>query len=312
MTSSGVLKPKPHRSCLSVPGSSARMQAKAVTLQADQVLFDLEDATAPSEKVAARAIIVESLRSLDAGGRAVAVRVNGTDTPWCYRDIVEVVEPAGDRLDALILPKVESAADVHFVDRLLSQIELARGFSPGAIGLEVLIESARGLQQVDAIAAASPRLRALIFGPGDLSASLGLGQLTIGMPDSGYDGDIWHYALVRLLVAARANNLLAIDGPYAAFADLDGLQRSSRRTALLGFDGKWVIHPTQIDIVNRAFLPDPATFARAEGILAAYQQATEGEGRGAVRFEGEMIDEATRKMAEAVAQRGRWLGPPRG
>jgi citrate lyase subunit beta / citryl-CoA lyase len=304
----GEARLKRHRSCLSVPGSSARMQAKSITLEADQVLFDLEDATAPSEKVGARAVIVESLRTLDFGDRAVAVRVNGTDTRWCYRDLVEVVEPAGDRIDALIVPKVESVADVHFVDRLLSQIELAQGFTPGRIGLQVLIESARGLQQVDSIAAASPRLQALIFGPGDLSASLGLGQLTIGIPDSGYDGDIWHYALVRLLVAARANGLLAIDGPYAAFADLEGLERSARRTALLGFDGKWVIHPTQIGIVNRVFSPDAATFARAEGILAAYRQATEGEGRGAVRYEGEMIDEATRKMAEAVAQRGRWLG----
>jgi citrate lyase subunit beta/citryl-CoA lyase len=284
------------------------MQAKAVTLTADQVLFDLEDATAPSEKVGSREVIVESLRTLDFGERAVAVRVNGTDTQWCYRDVVEVVEAAGDRLDSLILPKAESAADVHFVDRLLSQIELARGWPVGRIGIEVLIESAQGLQQVDAIASASPRLHALIFGPGDLSASLGLGQLTIGMPDSGYDGDIWHYALVKLLVAARVNGLLAIDGPYAAFADLQGLERSARRTAALGFDGKWVIHPTQIDIVNRVFSPDPATYARAEGILAAYRQATEGEGRGAVRFEGEMIDEATRKMAEAVARRGRWLG----
>jgi citrate lyase subunit beta / citryl-CoA lyase len=298
---------KPHRSCLSVPGSSARMQAKSVTLDADQVLFDLEDATAPSEKVGARAVIVASLRMLDFGQRAVAVRVNGTDTQWCYRDIVEVVEPAGDRIDALILPKVESAADVHFVDRLLSQIELAQEWPVGRIGMEVLIESARGLQQVDAIAAASARLHALIFGPGDLSASLGLGQLTIGLPDSGYDGDIWHYALVRLLVAARVNGLLAIDGPYAAFADLDGLERSARRTAVLGFDGKWVIHPTQIPVVNHVFSPDEATYARAEGILAAYRQATEGEGRGAVRYEGEMIDEATRKMAEAVARRGRWL-----
>jgi citrate lyase subunit beta/citryl-CoA lyase len=284
------------------------MQAKAVSLEADQVLFDLEDATAPSEKVGARAVIVESLRTLDFGQRAVAVRVNGTDTRWCYRDLVEVVEAAGDRLDSVILPKAESAADVHFVDRLLSQIELARGWELGRIGIEVLIESAQGLQQVDAIASASPRLHALIFGPGDLSASLGLGQLTIGMPDSGYDGDIWHYARVKLLVAARVNGLLAIDGPYAAFADLEGLERSARRTAVLGFDGKWVIHPTQIDLVNRVFSPDPATYARAEGILAAYRQATEGEGRGAVRFEGEMIDEATRKMAEAVARRGRWLG----
>jgi citrate lyase subunit beta/citryl-CoA lyase len=285
------------------------MQAKAVTLAADQVLLDLEDATAPSEKATARQVIVESLLSLDFGRRAVAVRVNGVDTQWCYRDVVEVVEPAGDRIDALIVPKAESAADIHFVDRLLSEIELSRGWSVGRIGLEVLIESSHGLQQVDAIAAASPRLRALIFGPGDLSASLGLGQLTIGMhDDSGYGADIWHYALMRLLVAARVNGLLAIDGPFAAFADLEGLERSARRTMALGFDGKWVIHPTQIETVNRVFSPDPATYARAEGILAAYRQATEGEGRGAVRYEGEMIDEATRKMAEAVAERGRWLG----
>jgi citrate lyase subunit beta / citryl-CoA lyase len=299
---------KPRRSCLSVPASSARMQAKAATLEADQVLFDLEDATAPSEKAGARAIVVDSLKTLDFGRRAVAVRVNGVDTPWCYRDVVEVVEPAGDRIDTLILPKVESAADVTFLDRLLSQIELAQGWPVGRIGIEVLIESASGVQQVDEIARSSARLEALIFGPGDLSASLGLGQLTIGTLDSDYPGDIWHYALMRLLVAARANGLLAIDGPYAAFADLDGLERSARRTAALGYDGKWVIHPSQIDTVNRVYSPDPATYARAEGILAAYRLATEGEGRGAVRYEGEMIDEANRKMAESVARRGRWLG----
>ncbi len=299
---------KPRRSCLSVPASSARMQAKAATLEADQVLFDLEDATAPSEKAGARAIVVDSLKTLDFGRRAVAVRVNGVDTPWCYRDVVEVVEPAGDRIDTLILPKVESAADVTFLDRLLSQIELAQGWPVGRIGIEVLIESASGVQQVDEIARSSARLEALIFGPGDLSASLGLGQLTIGTLDSDYPGDIWHYALMRLLVAARGNGLLAIDGPYAAFADVDGLERSARRTAALGYDGKWVIHPSQIDAVNRVYSPDPATYARAEGILAAYRLATEGEGRGAVRYEGEMIDEANRKMAESVARRGRWLG----
>ena len=299
---------KPRRSCLSVPASSARMQAKAATLHADQVLFDLEDATAPSEKAGARAIVVDSLKTLDFGRRAVAVRVNGVDTPWCYRDVVDVVEPAGDRIDTLILPKVESAADVTFLDRLLSQIELAQGWPVGRIGIEVLIESASGVQQVDEIARSSARLEALIFGPGDLSASLGLGQLTIGTLDSDYPGDIWHYALMRLLVSARANGLLAIDGPYAAFADLDGLERSARRTAALGYDGKWVIHPSQIDTVNRVYSPDPATYARAEGILAAYRLATEGEGRGAVRYEGEMIDEANRKMAESVARRGRCLG----
>ncbi|HEV7664559.1 MAG TPA: CoA ester lyase, partial [Chloroflexota bacterium] len=212
------------------------------------------------------------------------------------------------RLDAVILPKAESAADVVFLDRLLSQIEQAQGWTVGRIGIEVLVESAAGLQRVAEIASASPRLLALIFGPGDLSASLGLGQLTIGTLDGDYPGDIWHYALMRLLVAARANGLLAIDGPYAAFADMVGLERSARRTAALGFDGKWVIHPGQVETVNRVFSPDPVAFARAEGILAAYAQATDAEGRGAARFEGEMIDEATRKMAEAVARRGRWLG----
>jgi citrate lyase subunit beta/citryl-CoA lyase len=284
------------------------MQAKAVTLDADQVLFDLEDATAPSEKESARAVVVESLRTLEFGHRLVSVRVNGTDTPWCYRDLVDVVEAVGDRIDTVYLPKAESAADIQFVDRLLSQIEQARGFPSGHIGLEVLIESARGLQRVDDIASASPRLQSLTFGPGDLSASLGLGQLTIGAPEhSGYAGDIWHFALMRMLVAARSHGLLAIDGPYAAFNDLAGLEASAKRTAALGFDGKWVIHPAQIDTVNRLYSPDPADLERAEGILEAYRQATEGEGRGAVRFEGEMIDEATRKMAEAVARRGRWL-----
>jgi citrate lyase subunit beta / citryl-CoA lyase len=297
----------PRRTCLSVPGSSARMQAKAATLDADQVLFDVEDATAPSEKASARAVIVESLRTLDFGTRLVSVRVNGVDTPWCYRDVVEVAEAVGDRLHTLYLPKVESAADVHFLDRLLDQIEHARGWRRGGIGLEVLIESAAGLQRVDEIACASERLESLTFGPGDLSASLGMGQLTIGTLESGYPGDVWHFALMRILVAARANGLLAIDGPYAAFGDLAGLEASAQRTAVLGFDGKWVIHPAQIEIVNRHFSPDPALLARSEGILAAYRAATEGEGRGAVRFEGQMIDEANRKMAEAVVRRGRWL-----
>jgi len=299
---------KPRRSCLSVPGSNARMQAKAATLPADQVLLDLEDATATSEKQAARGTVVESLKTLGFGNKLVSVRVNGVDTAWCYRDIVDVVEAAGDRLDTLYVPKAESPGDVQFVDRLLSQIELARGWPVGRIGLEVLIESAAGLQRVDEIAHASPRLQSLTFGPGDLSASLGLGQLTIGTLDSDYPGDVWHFALMRMLVAARVNGLLAIDGPYAAFNDLAGLEASARRTAALGFDGKWVIHPSQIEPVNRLYSPDPAAIARAEGIHAAYRQATEGEGRGAVRFQGEMIDEATRKMAESVARRGRWLG----
>src|ERR671933_474436 len=288
------MKAKKHRACLSVPASSARMQQKAVDLPADQVLFDLEDATAPSEKGAARGIVVQSLQTYDyaASGRVVSVRVNGVDTPWCYRDIVEVVEPVGDHLDSVILPKAERAADVEFVDRLLWQIETSRGWPAGRIGLEVLIESAEGLQRVDEIARAAPRLQALLFGPGDLSASLGLGQLTIGTLQGQYQGDLWHYAQMRLLVAARANGLLALDGPYAVIGDQDGLLRSARRAAALGYDGKWVIHPSQIEVVTEAFSPDPTSLRRAEGILAAYRQATDSQGRGAVRFEGEMIDQA--------------------
>jgi citrate lyase subunit beta/citryl-CoA lyase len=286
------------------------MQAKAVELPADQVLFDLEDATAPSEKAAARGIVVQSLRSYDyaSGGRVVSVRVNGVDTAWCYRDIVDVVEAVGDRLDSVILPKAEQPADIEFVDRLLWQIETSRGWPRGGIGLEVLIESAEGLQGVDEIARASRRLQALLFGPGDLSASLGLGQLTIGTLEGQYQGDLWHYAQMRLLVAARANGLLALDGPYAVIGDQDGLLRSARRAAALGYDGKWVIHPSQIEPVTQAFSPDPASLRRAQGILTAYRQAADAEGRGAVRFEGEMIDEANRKMAEAVVARARWLG----
>jgi citrate lyase subunit beta/citryl-CoA lyase len=305
-----VVQRKKHRACLSVPASSARMQAKAVSLPADQVLFDLEDATAPSEKASARGVVIESLRTYDyaANGRVVSVRVNGVDTPWCYRDVVEVVEAVGDRLDSIILPKAERPADVQFVDRLLWQIETSRGWPAGHIGLEVLIESAEGIQRVDEIARAAQRLQALLFGPGDLSASLGLGQLTIGGLEGQYQGDLWHYAQMRLLIAARANRLLALDGPYAVIGDEEGLLRSARRAAALGYDGKWVIHPSQIESVTQAFSPDPASLRRAQGILAAYQQAAQGEGRGAVRFEGEMIDEATRKMAEAVVARARWLG----
>jgi citrate lyase subunit beta/citryl-CoA lyase len=304
------MKAKKHRACLSVPASNARMQQKALELPADQILFDLEDATAPSEKTAARGIVIESLRSNDyaADGRVVSLRVNGVDTPWCYRDVVEVVEAVGDRLDSVILPKAAGGGVGVCVARGVGQSEPRRGGPTGRIGLEVLIESAAGLQRVDEIARAASRLQALLFGPGDLSASLGLGQLTIGTLEGQYQGDLWHYAQMRLLVAARANGLLALDGPYAVIGDQDGLLRSARRTAARGYDGKWVIHPSQIETVTQAFSPDPASLRRAEGILAAYRQAADSQGRGAVRFEGEMIDEANRKMAEAVVARARWLG----
>jgi len=283
------------------------MLARAATLAADQVLMDLEDAVAPDAKDAARPVVLAALAEHDYGERVVSLRVNSVDTRWCYRDLVDVVERSGDRLATVVVPKVDGAEDVHFVDRLLRQIELARGWQVGLIGLEAQIESPQGVAHIDAIAAASPRLEALIFGPGDLAASMGLPQLTVGEMSDAYPGDVWHYVRMRILVAARANGLLAVDGPYAVLADAAGLARSARLAAALGFDAKWVIHPSQIDAVNGAFTPEPALYARAEGILDAYRAAA-AEGRGAVRYEGEMIDEANRKMAESVARRGRWLG----
>jgi citrate lyase subunit beta/citryl-CoA lyase len=284
------------------------MLARAATLPADQVLIDLEDAVPPSEKAAARPLIVEALRTHDYSDRSISLRINAVETPWCYRDVIEVVEAAGNHLQTIVIPKVAGPGDVEFVDRLLTQIESAKEWEVGRIGLETFIETAEGVQHIDDIARASPRLQALIFGPGDLSADLGLAQLTIGKVAGDYPGDLWHYVLMRILIAARANHLLAIDGPYAVLADTEGLERSARISASLGFDGKWVIHPGQIETVNRVFTPDAHLYRRAEAILAAYRQATEQQGRGAVRYEGEMIDEATRRMAEAIARRGRWLG----
>lgn len=283
------------------------MQAKALALSADQVLLDLEDAVAPSEKAAARLLVVEALRAHDyrgAGGKVVSVRVNAVDTPWCYRDVIEVVEAAGDHLDTLVLPKANNPADVQFLDRLLTQIEQAREWEIGRIGLEPQIESSSGLLQVDAIAAASPRNQALIFGPGDLSASLGLQQLTIGKVEGDRRVAFFDYVFARILVAARAHGLLAIDGPYGVVADLEGLEGTARATADLGFDGKWAIHPDQIETINRLYTPDREAYERARALLDAYRTATEGEGRGAVRFGNEMIDEANRKMAEQVVTRG--------
>ncbi len=295
---------RPRRCCLSVPGSNPRMQAKAATLTSDQVVLDLEDAVAPSEKPGARGTVAEALRSQPYRPRMISVRINGLDTPWCYRDVVEVVEAAGEYVDTILVPKVESAADVLFVDRLLSQIEMSKGWPVGRIGIEVQIESAGGVQNVDEISKASPRLVALLFGPGDLAASLGLAELTIGAAGA----ERWHYVLMRILVAARAAGLQTMDGPYAVLHDEEGLRRAARATAAIGFDGKWAIHPDQIPIVTEAFTPDAALYRKAEGIIAAYEQALREGGRGAVRYEGDMIDEATRKMAEVVARRGRLYG----
>ncbi|HUZ81462.1 MAG TPA: CoA ester lyase [Gaiellaceae bacterium] len=292
------------RSCLAVPGSSDKMLAKAAALPADEVFLDLEDAVAPLEKNdVTRQKVVDALRHQEWRAQTKVVRVNAVSTPWCFRDIAYVVEGAGAALDCIMLPKVETPGDVHFADRLLTQLE-AEFVLPQRIGLEVQIESPLGLVHVEAIAASSPRIETLIFGPGDFAASTGMPELTVGAVDGDYAGDQWHYVLWRILIAARAFGLQAIDGPYAQIRDPEGFRQVARRSRTLGFDGKWALHPDQIEFCNEIFSPSPAEFGRASRILSAYAEATDGNRLGAVMFEGEMIDEASRKMAEQVLARG--------
>jgi citrate lyase subunit beta / citryl-CoA lyase len=295
------------RSCHAVPGSSERFLAKAPGLDADELFLDLEDAVAPSEKAGARALVIAALRDYDFGGKTVAVRVNATDTPFYYRDLIDVVEQAGDRLDAIMVPKVRTPGDVEMTAKLLTQIELAQGLEVGRIGIEAQIEDATGLLACEAIATASERMETLIFGPGDYSAAVGIPVTTIGGVPDGYPGDHLNYVFSRLVVAARAAGIQAIDGPYAAFDDDDGLRARARVARALGIDGKWTIHPRQIATVNAVFTPAREEWARAEALLAAYAEA-QSAGRGAAMFEGEMIDEANRKLAERLSRAGRAAG----
>jgi citrate lyase subunit beta/citryl-CoA lyase len=297
------------RSCLSVPGSSPRFLTKARSLNADQVLLDLEDSVAPDAKADARAGVAAALEAGGWDGKIRAVRVNGATTRWAYRDVIEVAERAGRHLDTIVLPKVTGPQQVAWLDLLLGQIEQATDLPAGGIGIEAQIEDAHGLAEVDQIAGASPRLQALVFGPADFMASLGMRSLEIGAQPPGYaGGDAFHYAHLKILVAARANGLQAIDGPYAAIGDADGLRNSAVSAAALGYDGKWVIHPGQIEIVNAAFSPGQASYDRAELILEAYEYYTSVESRGAVSLDGQMIDEASRKLALVAAARGRAAG----
>jgi citrate lyase subunit beta / citryl-CoA lyase len=298
---------RPRRTCHAVPGSSERFLAKAPTLDADEVFLDLEDAVAQSEKENARKLVIQALQTHDFGEKTVVVRVNGTDTPHYYRDLIDVVEQAGEKLDAVMLPKVQTPGDVEMTAKLLSQIELACGYEVGRIGIEAQIEDATGLLAADRIAAASPRMETLIFGPGDYSASVGIPITTIGGAPEHYPGDHLNYVFSHLVVAARAAGIQAIDGPYAAFDDEDGLRERARLARALGMDGKWTIHPRQIPIVNEVFTPAREDWERAEALLAAYEEATDS-GRGAAMFDGEMIDEANRRMAERLAEAGRAAG----
>ncbi|MFY7064249.1 HpcH/HpaI aldolase/citrate lyase family protein [Nocardiopsis changdeensis] len=297
------------RSVLAVPGSNPRFVEKARGLDADAFFLDLEDAVAPAEKEAARATVVAALNDGGWGDRVRTVRVNDASTAWAYRDVIEVVEGAGANLDALVLPKVTAARDVQWLDTLLTQIERAVGLPVGRIGIEAQIEDAGGLTRVEEIAASSPRLETLVYGPADFMASLNMKTLVVGEQPPGYDtGDAYHYVLMRILTAARAHGLQAIDGPYLQIRDVDAFRRAAGRTAALGFDGKWVLHPLQVEAANEAFAPSQEDYDHAELILDAYAHATEVERRGAVMLGEEMLDEASRKMALVIAGKGRAAG----
>ena len=298
------------RSCLAVPGSSVKMLTKAKGLGADQVFLDLEDACAPLVKPEARKNIVAALNEGGWGTTIRAVRVNDWTTHWTYRDVVEVVEGAGANLDAIMLPKVQSADQVVALDILLTQIEKTMGFEVGRIGIEAQIENAKGLIAVDAIAKASPRVETIIFGPADFMASINMRSLTVGALIPDYPGDPYHYILMRILMAARMHDLQAIDGPFLQIRDVDGFREVAKRSAALGFDGKWVLHPGQIDAANEVYAPSQTDYDHAELILDAYEHSTsEAGGRlGAVMLGDEMIDEASRKMALVIAAKGRAAG----
>ncbi len=301
---------RPRRSCLSVPGSSVKMLGKAQALPADQVFLDLEDAVAPLAKADARKNIVAALTEGEWAGKTRVVRVNDVTTPWAYRDVVDVVEGAGAHLDCIMLPKVQGPEQVAWLDLTLGQIEQALGLPVGRIGIEAQIENARGLVQVDAIAAASPRTETIIFGPADFMASINMKSLAVGALHPDYPGDPFHYILMRILMAARMHDLQAIDGPYLQIRDVDGYREVAKRSAALGYDGKWVLHPGQIDAANEIYAPSQADYDHAELILDAYQHATSEAGGkvGAVMLGDEMIDEASRKMAVVVAGKGRAAG----
>jgi citrate lyase subunit beta/citryl-CoA lyase len=294
----------PRRSCHAVPGSNEKFLAKAPGLPADMFFLDLEDAVAPLEKEAARAKVVAAVAEQDWGDAVVCVRVNAWDTKWTYGDVIEVVGQAGPRLDEIMLPKVQRAAEVVAMDLLLTQVEINNGLAPGHIGIEAQIETAQGLINVEEICAASPRLETVILGPVDFSASMGMPSLAGGLLIPEYPGDYFHYVFMKILMAGRAHGLQVIDGPYVKIRDLDGFREYATRTQILGFDGKWSLHPDQVAILNEVFSPTQEQFDRAWAILDAYREATEGERKGAVMFGDEMIDEASRKVAVTLVARG--------
>ena len=300
--------PRLVRSMLFVPASRPDMMPKAAASAADAVCLDLEDAVVPAEKAAARAHAVHALRALDFGARTRILRINAVDTPYAYRDLVEVIEGAGDRVDLVMLPKAGAARDVVFVDMLLSQIEAHAGLGR-AIGIEAQIESAQGYVNLREIAAASPRLDALIFGPGDYAASMRMPSSAIGEADEHdeiYPGHRWHAVMHTIVAAARVNGLRCLDGPYAGYTDAAGLARACQIALAMGFDGKQCIHPAQLAAVNATFTPSLEEVTKAAAVLKAYEAAA-AAGQGAATHDGRMIDAANLRMARTILERHRLI-----
>jgi malyl-CoA/(S)-citramalyl-CoA lyase len=302
--------PRLYRSKLFVPGSRPALFEKAAASAADVVCLDLEDSVAPADKERARDDVVTALQDLDWNDKFVTARINGLETHWCYRDVLALVEEGGERLDAILIPKVGNAADVYAIDMLMTQASQAVGRRK-QIGLEVIIESVAGLTNIDAIAGASPRLESLHFGAADYAASQGMRTTNIGGGNADYvmltDGaarerhwnDLWHYPLFRLAQAARAHGIVPIDGPFGDYSDAEGFRAQARRTAILGCEGKWAIHPSQIALANEIYTPPASEVARAEAILAALRDA-HARGLGAVALDGVLIDAASIRQAEVI------------
>ncbi|MGH8513684.1 MAG: HpcH/HpaI aldolase/citrate lyase family protein [Gammaproteobacteria bacterium] len=286
------------RSELAVPGSNPGMMEKAARSEADYVFLDVEDAVAPDEKEKARKNIIQALNDIDWKGKTISVRINGIDTHYMYRDVVDIVEQAGHKLDTILIPKAGVAADVYLVDAMVTQIEMAKGLT-NRIGLEALIETALGMANVEAIATSSRRLEALHFGVADYAASCRARTVNIGGLNPDYPGDQWHAALSRMVVACRAYGLRAIDGPFGDFNDPDGYLLGAKRAAALGYEGKWAIHPSQIALANQVMSPPEKEVTRAKRVLEALKEAA-AAGMGAAQLDGRMIDAASARMAENI------------
>jgi citrate lyase subunit beta/citryl-CoA lyase len=297
-------RPRLQRSELAVPGSNPSFIDKAAESRADYVFLDLEDAVAPPEKEQARKNVIAALNDIDWAGRGktVSVRINGLDTSYMYRDLVDVMEQAGDRLHTILVPKVGVPADLYCVETIVSQVEQAKGF-PTSVGIEALIETALGMANVEAIASSGGgpggRLEALHFGVADYAASNRARTVSIGGLNPDYPGDQWHFALSRMIVACRAYGLRPVDGPFGDFSDPDGYRAGARRAAALGCEGKWAIHPSQVELANEVFSPPEAEVARARSIIEELRKA-EAAGLGAASLDGKMIDAASERMAQTV------------